>query len=168
MKAYLPEVGYGLALALAYFVWLVLEYAAGLQTTRISQHWILSNLYVVIPVLIIWRAIKHRRDVLEGGKLLWWQGLASGMIISVVAGAMRGPTWWFFRTYVNPGYFQAMIEYSVQTGMKREMAEAAYHPTIIAIESTLAPILLGIFLSFAATGFARWQVEKPETPAEVS
>ena len=96
MKAYLPEVGYGLLLALAFFVWLVVEYAMGLHTTRIAQYSILTNLYVVIPALIVWRAVKHRRDVLEGGQLLWWQGLASGMIISVVAGALRAPTWWVF------------------------------------------------------------------------
>lgn len=165
MKSYLPEVGQGLLLALAYLGWLILEYATGLQTSRIAQHGIWTQFYVIIPAILTWRAIKHRRDVLEGGQLLWWQGLASGMIVSVVAGAMRAPVLWFFLKFVHPGYYAALIEYEVLQGMKREMAEVTYHPSVQAIESTLAPVLLGFFLSVGFTALARWQVERPEAPA---
>ncbi|HRI69196.1 MAG TPA: DUF4199 domain-containing protein [Polyangium sp.] len=165
MKAYLPEVGYGVVLGLAHLVWLIVEYASGLHTTRIALHSILTNLYVVLPALIMWRAIKNRRDVLEGGQLLWWQGMAAGMIVSVVAATLRAPTWWFFLKFINPGFTQAMIEYAVQTGLKRELAEVTYHPTVMAMESTLSPVLLGIFLSAGLTWFARSQVEKPQSPA---
>lgn len=166
MKAYLPEVGYGLALALAHLVWLIVEYTLGLHSTRIAQYSILTNLYVVIAALILWRAIKNRRDVLEGGQLLWWQGMTSGMIVSVVSAALRGPTWWFFLKFINPGFTQAMVEFAVQSGTKREFAEVTYHPTVMAMESTLSPVLLGFFLSLGLTWFARSQVEKPQSPAE--
>lgn len=168
MKAYLPEVGYGVVLALAFFVWLVVEYAMGLHTTRIAHYSILTNLYAVIPALLLWRALKHRRDVLEGGQLLWWQGMASGMIISVVAAALRAPTWWFFLQFINPGYTGAMIDFAVQSGLKREIAEATYHPTLLKMESTASPILLGFFLSVGLTALARWQVEKSPKTAETS
>jgi hypothetical protein len=155
MKSYLPEVGYGLLLALVYLGWLTLEYSTGLHTTRIEQHWLLTNLYVVIPAATMWRAIKHRRDVLEGGHLLWWQGLASGMIISVVAASLRAPTLFFFLKFVNPNYCQAFIDLAVKSGLKTELAEATYHPSVQAIESTLRPVLLGIFLSVILTAIAR-------------
>ncbi len=164
MKAYLPEVGYGAVLALAYFAWLIVEYAAGLHTTRIAQHGFVTNLYVVIPLILIWRSVKHRRDVLEGGKLMWWQGIASGMIISVIAAALRAPTLWFFWKFVHPGYTAAMIEFSVLSGTKRELAEITYNPTILMMEGTLAPVLLGFVLSVALTWLAKSQVEKAEAP----
>jgi len=165
MKSYLPEVGYGMVLALAYFAWLTIEYATGLQTTRIAQHEVLTNAYVVIPIGIMWRAIKNRRDVLEGGRILWWQGLASGMIISVVGAALRAPTLSFFLKFINPNYYQAQIDFAVHSGIKTEIAEATYHPTVQAMESTLAPIILGFFLSVILTMIARWQVERSENAA---
>jgi hypothetical protein len=123
----------------------------------------------LIPIGIMWRALKHRRDVLEGGKILWWQGLASGMIISVVAAALRAPTLWFFLKFINPKYYQAMIDLSVQSGMKTELAEVTFHPTVQAIESTLGPVIVGFFLSAILTAIAKWQVERTQdAPAEAS
>jgi hypothetical protein len=168
MKAFLPEVGYGLVLSAAYFGWLIIEYAAGLHTTRIAQHGLVTNLYAIIPLLLLWRAIKQRRDVIEGGQILWWQGIASGMIISVVSAALRAPTLWFYWKFIHPGYTSAMIEFSVLSGQKRELAEVAYNPTILMMEGTLAPVLLGFVLSVALTWLAKAQVEKPEAPVEAS
>ena len=162
MKSFLPEVGYGLVLALATLVWISLEYAVGLHTTHIAYHSIVTNFFAVIPIGLMWRALKHRRDVLEGGQILWWQGLMSGMIISVVAGALGGPTIWLFIKFVNPQYFTAMIEYSVKTGyyLKTEHAEAYFNLAGYAIQATLGPVIMGFFTSVILTAIARWQVNR--------
>lgn len=162
MKSYLHEVVYGLVLALATIIWLWLEYAVGLHTKYIAHHSVLSNLFAVIPIFLMWRALKHRRDVLEGGEIAWWQGLTSGMVISVVAGALGAPTIWFFIHYINPNFFAAMIEYTVRTGYhaKTEHAEAYFNFTGYAIQATLFPIMSGFFTAVILTAIARWQVER--------
>lgn len=168
MKSYLPEVIYGLVLSFASLVWVSLEYFAGLHTTRIATHASVTNFFAVIPIALMWHALKHRRDVLEGGKILWWQGLTSGMIISVVAGILGAPTMWIFSKFINPGFYQAMIEYSVQTGTKREIAEANFNPTVYGMQATLGPIILGFFTALILTAIAKWQVERNDTPAQAS
>jgi hypothetical protein len=162
MKSFLPEVGYGLVLGLATLVWISLEYAMGLHTTRISYHPIVTNFFAVIPIYLMWRALKHRRDVIEGGQILWWQGMTSGMIISVVAGALGAPTIWIFIKYVNPNFFAAMIEYSVKTGYhaKTEHAEAYFNLAGYMIQATLGPVIMGFFTSVILTAIARWQVNR--------
>lgn len=162
MKSYLPEVGYGLVLGLATLLWLSFEYAVGLHTTRIAYHGIVTNFFAVIPIYLMWRALKYRRDVLEGGQIHWWQGLTSGMIISVVAGALGGPTIWIFTKYVNPNFFQAMIEYTVKTGyyVKTEHAESYFNLAGYAIQATVGPVILGFFTSVILTAIARWQVDR--------
>ncbi len=162
MKSFLPEVGYGLVLGLATLVWISLEFAVGLHTKYISYHGIVTNFFAVIPIYLMWRALKHRRDVLEGGQILWWQGLMSGMIISVVAGALGGPMIWIFIKFVNPNFFAAMIEYLVKTGYyaKSEHAEAYFNLAGYAIQATLGPVILGFFTSVILTAIARWQVNR--------
>jgi hypothetical protein len=118
----------------------------------------------------MWRALKHRRDVLEGGQILWWQGVTSGMIISVVAGALGAPTIWIFINFVNPTFFTTMIEYSVKTGyyLKTEHAEAYFNFAAYAIQSTLFPIIAGLFTSVILTAIARWQVTRRTQAASTS
>jgi hypothetical protein len=167
MSSYLYEVRYGLVLALASFVWITLEYAVGLHTTHIAYHPVVTNFFLLIPIYLMWRALKHRRDVLERGQLDWWQGIASGMFISVVAGALAAPTMWIFITFVNPNFFSAMIEFSVKTGyhQKLDHAEAYFNFPAYAIQSTLMPIVLGFVVSVILTAIARWQLERRETEA---
>lgn len=161
MKSYLHEVVYGLVLALASLVWISLEYAVGLHTKYIAYHGYVTNLFAVVPIFLMWRALKHRRDVLEGGEIAWWQGLTSGMVISVVAGALGAPTIWIFINFVNPNFFAAMIEYTVKTGYygKTEHAEAYFNFAGYAIQSTLFPVIIGFFTALILTAIARWQVE---------
>lgn len=160
MSSYLYEARYGLAVAFALLVWITLEYQVGLHTTHIASHSIVTNFFAIIPIYLMWRALKHRRDVLEGGQVLWWQGVTSGMVISVVAGALAAPTMWFFTKFINPGFYQAMIDFAVASGEKREIAEANFHPTVYAIQSTLSPVIMGFLTSVILTAIARFQVER--------
>jgi hypothetical protein len=161
MSSYLHEVRYGLVLALATLAWITLEYAVGLHTTHIAYHSIVTNFFAVIPIYLMWRALKYRRDVLEGGQIAWWQGVTSGMVISVVAGAFGAPTIWIFVNYINPKFFTTMIEAAVQDGTtKPEQAEAYLNFAAYAIQATLMPIMAGFFTSVVLTGIARWQVSR--------
>jgi Protein of unknown function (DUF4199) len=169
MKSYLYEVRYGLVVAFAMLVWLTMEYALGLHTTRIEYHPSITNFYAVIPIFIMWRAVNHRRDVLEGGSIHWWQGIMSGMVISVVAGACGAPTIWFFTKYINPGFFQAMIDFAVKSGVKEEMAVANFDRTVYMMHATLMPIVYGVPTTAVLTWLSR-KKNKNQTPpsAEVS
>jgi len=162
MSSYLHEVRYGVLVALATLGWNSLEYAVGLHTKYIAYHPLLTNLYFVIPVFLMWRALEHRRDVLEKGRLDWWQGLTSGMVISVVAGALGAPSTWVFIRFVNPKFFSTMIEFSVERGYYQRVdhAEAYYNFAGYAIQSTLMPIVFGVFASAILTAIARWQIER--------
>jgi hypothetical protein len=167
MSSYLYEVRYGLVLALATLAWITLEYAVGLHTTRIAYYPVVTKFLLLIHVSLMWRALKHRRDVLERGQLDWWQGMASGTVISVVAAAFAAPTIWIFTKFVNPNFFSAMIEFSMKNGdyMKTDHAEAYFNFIAYALQSTLGPVIFGFVASVALTTIARLQIERRETSA---
>ncbi len=167
MKSYLHEVRYGLIVALALLVWLTLEYAAGLHSTRIEYHPSVTNFYGLIPIYMIWRAIIHRRDVIEGGSIHWWQGLISGMMISLVTAAFGAPTIWLFTNFINPQFFQSMIDFAVKSGMKSEMAEVNFHPTVYMMQATIMPLVFGFPTSVLITWLAR-RKNKNKAPVEAN
>ncbi len=156
MSSYVSELRYGLLLALLSFAWVCLEYAVGLHGRLINYHPIVSTFFAVIPIVILWRALVHRRDVLQGGTVTWGQGLASGMVVSVVTGAFGAPSMWLFLNHVNPKFFPVMIDHAVKSGQSTQAeAEGYFSFQSYATQATLFPLVAGLVTAVILTAVAR-------------
>ena len=170
MKSYVSELKYGLVLAVASFAWICLEYAVGLHGKYIEYHPKVSMLFAVIPIVIMWKALVHRRDVLQGGTVSWGQGLASGMVISLVAAVFGAPSIWVFLNFVNPNFFPAMIECAVKVGQATQAeAEAYFTFKSYAIQATFFPLAAGLVTAVILTAVARRKNKAaPAEPAKAA
>jgi len=160
MSSYLSEVKFGLLLALASFAWITVEYVIGLQTKHIELHMAYSMSFAVIPIVMMWIALVRRRDVIQGGSLTWGQGLASGMVISVVAAVLAPPSMYTFAKLVNPSFFATMSEYAVKSGQTTpDDAQQYFSLGSYMFQATMVPLVAGFATAVIETAIARWTMK---------
>jgi hypothetical protein len=106
------EIRSGIALGLALFFWLLLEFFLGFHTKYIDYLPFITWLYVVIPAVGINWALKAKRDRYYHGQITIFQALKTGLIITLVM-AIVGPLMQFlYVILVNPMYFDTMTAHT--------------------------------------------------------
>lgn len=154
MHDHRTEILYGVGLGVASFLWICLEFAAGLHTSRIALHPVVTNFFAVIPIAILWRVLKLRRD--REGQLSWGSAIGCGMLVSAVAALLNTPTQWVFHTWVNPSYFRTMIDFAVRQGQStRAEAEQYFNFKHYLLEGTVGPLVAGLITTAILTAFMR-------------
>jgi len=99
----------GVAIAVASFIWICLEYIIGFHDSLIDYHEYASNLAYVLPVIGIYWAIQKRHATFAPGEFQVKDGLMSGVIVFVTAAFLYLPLLYLFVTSINPDFFGNMI-----------------------------------------------------------
>lgn len=158
MRGMTNDLRWGLVLSLASFLWVCLEYALGLHTTRIELHPTLTNLFAPIPIVILTLAIRDHRS--EDGELGWAEGLRSGMTVSAVTAALGAPTMWLFIRYVNPNYFSAMIAHAARHGHDDEATRSSFTLGGYAVQASVGPLVMGLITSLIVVAVLRFKARR--------
>lgn len=121
----LTTLRFSIMFALVSLSWLIMEYLVGLQTVHIDQFLVYDNLFFIPAVAIMVWALRYRRAEM-GSAWNYWEGLKLGGIMGVLVGLLSIPSLYFFFTYVNPGFFEDFIAFSVGSGEATPDEAAAY------------------------------------------
>lgn len=119
------ELKWGTIVVLASFVWVCMEYVFGLHTQHIELQPLFTTMWIPFAGLLVFVALREKKRVL-GGRLTYWQGARSSGLMAVAVGLLTPLSMWVFFRFVNPGFFAAMIDFSVATGVSRVDAEAYF------------------------------------------
>src|SRR6187431_1787297 len=90
----------GVAIAVASFIWICLEYIIGFHDSLIDYHMYVTNLAYILPVIGIYWAIKKRHATFAPGEFQIKDGLMSGVIVSVTAAFLYLPLLYLFVTSI--------------------------------------------------------------------
>jgi len=154
LNRYRRELLLGALLSLAGLVWVTGEYLAGLHTTRIQMHPAVTNFFAVIPIALIVVALRARRR--DDGGLTWRAGLTSGLVLSLANSALSPLTLYTFTRWINPGFFQAMIDFAVSSGQAtRAQAEGYFNLGSYIGQSMVFSVVAGLVTSLIATAVLR-------------
>ncbi|HAB36242.1 MAG TPA: hypothetical protein DCE58_06575 [Cryomorphaceae bacterium] len=121
----LTTLRFSMMFALVNLSWLIMEYLVGLQTVHIDQFLVYDNLFFIPAVAIMVWALRYRRAEM-GSAWNYWEGLKLGGIMGVLVGLLSVPSLYFFFTYINPGFFEDFIAFSVGSGEATPDEAAAY------------------------------------------
>lgn len=108
------EIRSGIAISVAGFLWLLLEFYLGLHSTRIDYRPLFTWMAIIIPIIGIYWVVKVKRDKFYKGKITFFQSAKTGLIVSGVASIMSTLLGWFYVSVVNPFYFSSMITHEKQ------------------------------------------------------
>ena len=145
----------GVAIALASFIWICLEYIIGFHDSLIDYHMYVTNLAYILPIIGIYWAIKKRYATFAPGEFQMKDGLMSGVIVFVTAALLNLPLMYLFVTSINPSFFGNMIaveaKKAIQSGgnsiIAMTDAQHYYNTSSYLIKGFTGFLILGLFTS---------------------
>lgn len=130
-------------------LWMIIEKLTGLHSTHIDKHMYLTNLFAIPAILIYVLALKDKKKNNYFGRMSYKQGLASGLIITVIIAIFSPLTQWITSTIITPEYFPNVIAYSVESGYHKsiEEAEAYFNLSNYIQQSVIGALIMGVLTS---------------------
>jgi hypothetical protein len=149
---------YGIIYALASLLWISMEYALGFQTIYVEIQPYVTFLFLFPAVYIMFRGMKsHRRIVHERqAPFNYFMAFMSGFNITVIATLLSPVVSYIFHSFINPEFFDTMIQQSVQSMlMTEDMAKAYYNQQSYIQQSILGGLISGSVISATLALFLR-------------
>jgi uncharacterized PurR-regulated membrane protein YhhQ (DUF165 family) len=135
------EVKTAIWLALAGFIWAILEFITGLHSSNIKMHATITWFAFLPSVLIyIWHYKGLKKE--KGGQLTWTRGFLSGMFVTGVAIPLSQFGFAVFYYLINPNLFSSFAKYSVDNKLMTSDEAAKY----FTLSNYLVQIAVGILL----------------------
>ncbi len=155
MKNLKIELKWALIFMVTMLAWMLLERLVGLHDRYIGQQQYLTMLFVVPAVYVYIEALRDKKRVAYGGRMTYWQGFKSGVIISVIIATCSPLTQWLISYVISPSYFANVIDYSVKTGYYKtvEEAQAYFNYRNYAIQSVVWALAMGVVTTAVVDAF---------------
>lgn len=155
----MTELRYAFYIVALSFIWLMLEYLAGLHDRYISLHPFVTLFALLIPAIFYFIALKRKRDLDYDGYFTFWQGTKSGMMLTLILAVLMIPMQWIFHNLINPTFFDRMIEHSVDRSIVRgkdgtlAQREAMEYFNLMSyiVQSVIGIIVIGTVLTVVYT-----------------
>lgn len=156
MKKYAVEIKWAILFAVIQLVWMFGEKVAGLHDENIAKHVIVTNFFAVVAIAIYVVALLDKRKNYFEGKMTWIQGFISGLIITLGVTTLTPLTQYLTVEVITPHYFENMIDYVVNNGVKDlEEAESYFNLKSYMIQSIIFAPVMGIVTSAIVAIFTR-------------
>ncbi|TVP46597.1 MAG: DUF4199 domain-containing protein [Mongoliibacter sp.] len=156
MKNLKTEIKWALIFVAMQLTWFVLEKLTGLHGENIDQHYIFTNFVAVFAFVVYALAFLDKRKNDLGGKMTYWQGLKTGLWISLFVTILTPLTQYLVSYWISPEYFPNMIAHSVEKGeMNQEEAEAYFNFENYLFQSVVFAPIAGIVTSTIVAIFTR-------------
>ncbi|MBN2745815.1 MAG: DUF4199 domain-containing protein [Bacteroidales bacterium] len=135
-------------------VWMILERLVGLHDKHIEHHLIYTNFVAIPAILIYFLALRDKRLNYYQGPMTFGQGFLSGLIITLIV-TIFSPVSQLITSYIiTPHYFENVIKYTVEHGMKTQAeAEAFFNIKAYIISGLIYTPVMGIITSLIAAPF---------------
>jgi hypothetical protein len=154
MKQYTIEIKWGLIFSLMSLLWMALERVAGLHDELIAYQATYTN-FIAIPAIAIYVfALLEKRRVYYLGKMNYWQGFKTGLLVTLVVTILTPLNQWITLAIITPNYFENVITYAVETGkMTQQEALDYFNFQSYMIQSVLGAPIMGIITSGIVAAF---------------
>ena len=137
------ELRYALLISFGMLLWLALEAVVGLQDKYIAYHPYVTMFAVLIPVVFSRMAVKEKKENL-GGSITFKQALLTGLYITAITAVLAAPVQLIFHYWINPYFFEDMINYAVSHGKSSpEQAAMYFNLTSYTIQSVVGTFVFG-------------------------
>ncbi|MDT0686879.1 DUF4199 domain-containing protein [Autumnicola psychrophila] len=156
MKKFAIEIKWGFIFTAAAILWIVFEKSMGWHSELIGKHYLYTNFFGIVAVLIYFLALLDKRKNFYAEGMSWSQGFVSGIILTVVITILSPLSQYITSVFISPEYFENIIEYTVASGrMAREDAEAYFNLSSYILLNTFSALGMGIVTSAIVALFLR-------------
>ena len=114
-----PEVKYGVFCGIGVGLWVVVEYLLGFHNKHIEIGRYSGYFSSIIPIVLIYLALRERRRLWHHGSLTFRQGFQYGVILSLISAVIITGFFWVYNHAINPGWLDAAADFQ-----RRKMLQA--------------------------------------------
>nr|WP_321356579.1 DUF4199 domain-containing protein [uncultured Draconibacterium sp.] len=156
MKKVAIEIKWAILFAVIQLVWMFGERIAGLHDENIAKHSVVTNFFAIVAIAVYVVALLDKRKNDFNGKMTWIQGFISGLIITLGVTILTPLTQYLTVEVITPHYFENMIDYTVEHGLKTPQEAAEYfNLKSYMAESIIFAPLMGLATSAIIAIFTR-------------
>ncbi|MFD2587529.1 DUF4199 domain-containing protein [Croceitalea marina] len=156
MKKFTTEIKWALLFTIAGLLWMLLEKILGWHDEHIAKHAVYTNFFAVIAIALYVFALVEKRNKDLGGKMTWFQGVASGMLISVFVAILSPLAQYITYEFISPDYFTNMITYVVENDkMTQNNAEVYFSLKSYLLQAAFGALGMGVVTSAIVALFVR-------------
>jgi hypothetical protein len=102
-------VKWGIILGVTICVWTMLIHMLGFYTTRLQLGQYADVVATVIPIVILFLAIRERRARNSGQTLTIGEGLSTGVVTGLVSVPITAGFLWIYHHYINPRWMDLLV-----------------------------------------------------------
>lgn len=149
---------YGIVYALASLLWISMEYALGFQTIYVDLQSYVTFLFLIPAVYIMYRGMKSHRIIIHERQapFNYFMAFMSGFNITVIATLLSPLVSYIFHSFINPDFFETMIQQSVSAMiMTEDMAKAYYNQQSFIQQGIVGGLISGSIISAVLAAFMR-------------
>lgn len=156
MRKFAIEIKWGIILALASFLWILLEKLMGWHEKHIEQY-AFNTWFFLIPATHIYvSAIKAKRDKFLSGKINWINGFQAGLRITVMAIILNPLLQYIFIMVISPDFCKNAIDFAIKSlKMNHLEAENFFKLKNLILHSSLRMLIFGIVISSIVSIFVK-------------
>jgi len=157
MKKFKIEIKWAFIFIVSLLLWILLERLVGLHDEHIEKHQYLTMLYSFIAIALYVFALLDKRKNFYNGAMTYKQGFITGFILTIIVTIFSPLTQWLISNVITPDYFKNMIQYSVETGYHKSIAdaEAQFNLKSYIVQSTLGALIMGIITTSIVAFFTK-------------
>jgi hypothetical protein len=102
---------WGIILGAVICLWTLALHALGFYTTRLGAGQIADVVAIIIPIVVLFLAIRERRATNSGQTLTIGQGIVTGVMTGLVSVPITAGFLWFYHHYVNPRWMDLLVQW---------------------------------------------------------
>jgi|TARA_R110002049_G_C8833971_1_gene535734 hypothetical protein len=154
MKEYSLEIKWGLIFSIMMLLWMFIERSVGLHDDLIAHHATYTNLIAIPAIAIYVFALLEKRRGYYQGKMTYWQGFKTGLLITLAVTILTPLTQWITLSFITPQYFENVIAYAVENDkMTLQEANDYFNFKSYMIQSVLGAPIMGVVTSGVVAAF---------------
>jgi len=156
MKNRIIEIKWAIIFVVMTLVWMVFEKLSGFHSTKIDQHYLITN-FIAIPAIAIYVfALLDKRKNFYGGIMNYSQGFISGVFITLIVTVLSPLTQTITSLVITPEFFPNMITFAVENGkMSQVEAEEYFNLNSYIIQGLIGAPVMGLITTAIVAIFTR-------------
>ena len=145
---------YGVYIVLFSFIWLCLEYWAGLHTDYVDYHPLATLLSLVVPLILLYYAMREAKSI-EDDEFTYGDAFKVGLYVTLVVAVLNPLFQWLFQQVVFPDYLETMqanaealeLAQGIDVEVAQRVAAEEYELNSFLLRAFLGALVAGIVMS---------------------
>lgn len=150
------EIKFGLILGFGICAYTLLAHLLGFYTTNIQTGKYADIVIMLLPVIVLFLAIREKRNRL--GSLSLLQGIKTGLLVALISFPISTAGLWIYHHFINPNWLEFILDYerdlmtrsgigAAEIGAKLDAIRAGNSDFAQIVGGFVGTLILGLILS---------------------